>query len=139
MDTDRDVLVVDKHRAWIEEPYALVLQLEGDITGDNLRRMREMMDFIGAGQGPVVIMQDLSKAGAFTAAARKGIMDDERTKRVKTVICIGASFQMRVFITMITKALKIVDPRVALTLFAKEETEAREMLAAERKRLQQQA
>jgi hypothetical protein len=139
METERDIVVIDKHRAWIEEPFTHVSQLEGDITGDNMGRILEMMEFIGGGQGPIIIMQDLSKAGAFTAAARKNIMNDPNNYRVRVVICIGASFQMRVFITMIAKATKFVDPRLATTLFAKNDSEAREMLAAERKRLQQQA
>lgn len=136
MTTERDIVSIDQHRVWIEEPYALVCHIEGDMTEDSLRRMRDLLDFVGGGQGPVIIMQDLSKAGAFTAGARKGIMGDKRTQRVETVICIGASFQMRVFMGMIAKASKIVYPRMAAVLFAKDETEAREILAAERRRLQ---
>lgn len=135
-DKERDIINIDRHRVWIEEPGTLVCHIDGDVTGDNLRKMREMLDFIGEGKGPIIIMQDLSKAGAFTAAARKGIMDDKRTLRVKTVICIGASFQMRVFMSMITKALKFVYPEASLVLFAKDETEGREILARERIRLQ---
>jgi len=137
MEAERDVILIDQHKAWIEEPYALILRINGEITGVNLRRMLELMDYIGGGQGPVVIVQDLSKSGAFTAPARKGIMEDERAKRVVTVISIGASFQLRVFITMIGKAMKIVDPKVAATLFAKNDAEAWEMLAIEQERLRQ--
>ena len=136
MTTERDIIRIGQHRVWIEEPYALVCQIEGDMTEQDLRRMREVLDFIGGGQGRVIIMQDLSKAGAFTAGARKGIMDDKRTERVETVICIGASFQMRVFMGMITKASKLVYPRMATVMFAKDETEARGILEAERQRLQ---
>ena len=139
MEAGNDVVSIDRHRAWIEEPNTLMINVEGDVTGDNMRQMRDMTDFIGAGNGPVIIMQDLSKAGAFTAAARKEILDDERTKRVKSVICIGASFRMRVFMTMITKALKLVNPVIPMTLFAKDEAEARNILAAERARFEKES
>jgi len=139
MEAQNDVVDIGRHRAWIEEPYALMVNVDGDITGDHMRQMRDMTDFIGAGSGPVFIVQDLTKAGAFTAAARKEIIDDERTKRVKTVICIGASFQMRVFMTMITKALKLVNPVMPTTLFANDEAEARTILATERKRFERES
>lgn len=134
MAEERDIVTIDRHRVWIEEPYALVLQCEGDITGDNFHRMREMMDYIGNGQGPIIIVQDLSQAGAFSVTARKGMMADERTRRVRSVICIGASFQMRVFLTMIAKATKLVNPIPVTVLFAKNDAESREFLAAERTR-----
>jgi hypothetical protein len=137
METDRDIVAIDGHRAWIEQPDALLVQLSGDMTGENMGKLHEMMDRMGDGQGPVIIMQDLSKAGAFTAAARKGIMANKRTHRITSVICIGASFQMRVFMTMISKALKFLNPMVSRTLFAKDEAEGRELLAAERERLKQ--
>ena len=137
MEVKGDVVNIDGHRAWIEEPYALVSHIEGELTDDHMGRMRDMMDFIGGGQGPVVIVQDLSKAGEFTSAARKGVLKDERSKRITTVICIGASFQTRVFVTMIGKAMKLVNPKITTTLFAKNDAEAREMLAAERERLKE--
>lgn len=137
MKIERDVVAIDRHRLWIEEPYALMIEVNGDLEGESFRRMRDVMAIVGGGEGPVVIVQDLSKAGAFTASARKGIMDDPRTKRVVAVICIGASFQMRVFMGMITKALKIVNPNAVKVVFAKDEAEGRAMLEAERKTLSQ--
>lgn len=135
MKAERDVVVIDRHRAWVEEPYALVMQLDGDIKGDHQAKLLDMLDFVGGGEGPIVIMQDLSAAGAFTAAARKAIIDDPRTVRVATVICIGANFQMRVLLTMILKGIKFVKPRVPVISFARDEAEARELLASERERL----
>lgn len=135
MSAERDIVTIDQHRVWIEEPYALVCQLEGDITESALKRMRDVLEFVGGGRTPVIIVQDLSRAGAFTAGARKGIMDDPRTRRVESVICIGASFQMRVFMSMITKALKLVNPRIPRVLFTKDEAEGRAVLAVEREQL----
>lgn len=136
MSVEPSVIAIDQHRVWIEEPFTLVCQLDGDVTGDNLRQMRDQLDFIGGGRGPVIVMQNLSKATSFSAAARKGILDDKRTVRVVAVICIAASFQMRVIMTMIVKAMKLIDTPVPSMLFADNETKAREILAQERARLQ---
>jgi actin-related protein len=107
--------------------------------GEQLKRMREMIDYVGDGQGPVIIVQELSGAGAFTAGARRGIIEDSRTDRIKSVICIGASFQMRVFMGMIINALKTFRPNFPVMLFARNPQEGQEILAAERKRLQTKA
>ena len=136
MSVEPRVITIDQHRVWIEEPFTLVCQLNGDVTGDNLRQMRDQLDFIGGGRGPVIVMQNLSRATSFSAAARKGILDDKRTVRVVAVICIAASFQMRVIMTMIVKAMKLIDTPVPSMLFADNETKAREILAQERARLQ---
>lgn len=136
MSVEPRVITTDQHRVWIEEPFTLVCQLNGDVTGDNLRQMRDQLDFIGGGRGPVIVMQNLSRATSFSAAARKGILDDKRTVRVVAVICIAASFQMRVIMTMIVKAMKLIDSPVPSMLFADNETKAREILAQERARLQ---
>lgn len=136
MSVEPRVITTDQHRVWIEEPFTLVCQLDGDVTGDNLREMRNQLDFIGGGRGPVIVMQNMSKATSFSAAARKGILDDKRTARVASVICIAASFQMRVLMTMMTKAMKLIDTPMPNMLFADNETKAREILAQERARLQ---
>lgn len=136
MSVEPRVITTDQHRVWIEEPFTLVCQLNGDVTGDNLRQMRDQLDFLGGGRGPVIVMQNLSRATSFSAAARKGILDDKRTVRVVAVICIAASFQMRVIMTMIVKAMKLIDSPVPSMLFADNETKAREILAQERARLQ---
>lgn len=139
MEAEPNIVSIDQHRVWIEEPYALVVELRGDISGEHLRRMRELLDYIGDGNGPIIIMQNLSNGGAFTGAARKEILDDRRTDRVQTVICIGASFQMRVFMGMISKALKFVRPSAPLIVFVQDENEGRKILASERSRLSRES
>jgi hypothetical protein len=136
MEAERDVVSIGNHRVWIEEPYALVFQMDGDVTGEQMAKMIDMIDVIGGGEGPVIIMQDLSKARAFTGAARKAIMTDKRTDRVVRVICISTSFQMRVILTMIAKTVGTIDPRASRTKFAKDEAEGRALLAAEREWVQ---
>ncbi|HMY21806.1 MAG TPA: hypothetical protein PKA58_36030 [Polyangium sp.] len=136
MAIEREIIAISQHKVWIDEPFTLVCDLNGEVTGDDLRRMREVLDYVGAGNGPIIVMQNLSKATSFSSAARKGILDDERTRRVVSVICIAASFQMRVIMTMIMKAMKLIDTPVPNMLFADNETKARELLAQERARLQ---
>jgi hypothetical protein len=133
---ERDVVIISNHRAWIEEPYALVFEADGDVTGEHMTKMLDMLDIIGGGEGPVIILQDLSKCGAFTGAARKAIMEDPRTNRVTAVICINASFQMRVILTMIAKTIGVISSRASRTKLAKDQAEGRALLAAERERLQ---
>jgi hypothetical protein len=136
MAIEREIIAISQHQVWIDEPFTLVCDLNGEVTGDDLRQMREVLDYVGAGNGPIIVMQNLSKATSFSSAARKGILDDERTRRVVSVICIAASFQMRVIMTMIMKAMKLIDTPVPNMLFADNETKARELLAQERARLQ---
>lgn len=139
MTVERDIVIVGRHRVWIEEPYALMLEAHGHLAGDDLSQMRLLMDRIGDGQGPILIVQNLADAGEFQASARRGIMEDKRTERIDAVISFGANFHMRVFIGMIAKAVRLVSRRVPRTLFAANEAEARTILATERERLHQRA
>ena len=69
MAIEREIIAISQHQVWIDEPFTLVCDLNGEVTGDDLRQMREVLDYVGAGNGPIIVMQNLSKATSFSSAS----------------------------------------------------------------------
>jgi len=124
-----------QHSLWREDPFAVFLDLVGDVTAQHIQDFLEVVEQAGKGEGPVIIVQDLSKVGSFSSGARKTIAGDARAARVASVICIGASFQLRVTMTMLDKTLWFMKKTTATATFANDIAAAREILESERRRL----
>lgn len=138
MEAEGKILSFGAHRLWLDPPDAIFMDLHGDVTEANIKDFLVLVDQLGGGVGPVILIQDLTKVGTFTSAARKAIADDPRSEQICSVICVGASFQTRVIITMIEKAGKLLNRKLAATCFASDEADARRILALERASLAKQ-
>lgn len=126
--------MVGLHWAKLEQPDTIFVEINGDISAEDIRGLLVHVARLGDGEGPVYFVQDLSKLGSFRAAARTEIAKDPRTARVAVVVCIGASFHVRVIMSMIDRALKFVRPTTPLILFATDMAEARALVAAEKQK-----
>lgn len=135
MQAEPQIETYGRHLLWIEEPDTVFMDLDGDITSENILDFLAPVARLGEAGRPVILVQDLSKVGSFTAGARKAITDDLRSSHIKLVISVGASFQLRVVLSMINKTARMLNRELAETVFAKDLAEARAMLPAERARL----
>lgn len=135
MKTERKIFSFAAHKVWLEPPDAIFMDLDGDVTEANIKDFLVLVDQLGGGVGPVILIQDLRKAGTFSSGARKAIANDPRSGQIRSVICVGASFQMRVIMTMIEKAGKLLNRKLWAMCFASDEADGRRLLALERARL----
>ena len=136
MGTERAVVLVGKHRAWIEEPFVAFMDFNGDITGEEILGFLAVVESVGGGAGPVIIVQYMANAGAFTSAARKTIANDPRSARIETAVAVNATFQMRVLLKMIEKTNWLLNKMTVVHVFFDSTDATMQFLAAERPKLQ---
>ncbi len=136
MGTESTVVLVGKHEVRVEEPYVVFMNFNGEITGENILGFLAAVESVGGGEGPVVIVQYMANAGAFTADARKTIANDPRTGRIETAVAVNATFQMRVLLTMIEKTNWLLRKMAVVHVFVDSKEEVMQFLASERLRLQ---
>lgn len=135
MATEPYVVTISRHRLWIEEPHTLVVKADGDMSVEDVRGIALLLHKIGRGDDPVILLQDMTKAGAFPASAREVLMREPQAHRVAVVISYGANFHVRVILTMLARALGWIRRDMPRMIFAANEAEARVILEAERERL----
>lgn len=138
MEAEGKIFSFGAHKLRLDPPDVIFMDLIGDVTEANIKDFLVLVDQLGGGVGPVILIQDLTKVGTFTSGARKAIADDPRSEQIRSVICMGASFQTRVIITMIEKAGRLLNRKLATTCFASDEADLRRILALERARLAKQ-
>ena len=138
MAIEHDIVRIGRHRLWIEEPYTLVIMADGDMNVDDARSMALLASKIGQGNGPIIILQDMTKAGGFPASARELVIREPQAQRLAAVISYGASFHLRVILTMIVRAMGWIRRDMLRMSFAVNEAEARSVLETERERLRMQ-
>ena len=139
MATEHDIVRILRHRLWIEEPYTLVIKADGDMDVDGARQIADLLDKVGQGQGPIIILQDMTKAGGFPAQAREIVTRDERSRRIEVVISFGVNFHLRMILTMLGRAMGWLRRYVPRMIFAANEAEARAILETEREKFRQQS
>lgn len=135
MGRERAVVLVGKHRAWIEEPYVVFMDFNGEITGEDIQGFLAVVEKVGGGAGPVIIVQYMANSGAFTAAARKAIANDPQTARIKIAVAVNASFHSRILLKMIEKANWLLRQMPVSHVFVDSEEEAAQFIASERPRM----
>lgn len=134
----RDVVTINRHKVWIEEPYAIMVIACGDLTEADTDQLAVVMDRVGGGNGPIIFVQDMSNAGGFTVSMRQRFIRDPRVKRITDLISYGTNFSMRVFIGLVIRALKAFNRTVPAIHFVEDEAAARQALTARRERLQRE-
>lgn len=136
MSIERADISVGKHRAWIEEPYVAFMDFNGDITGEDILGFLAVVESVGGGAGPVIIVQYMANSGAFTASARKTIANDPRSARIETAVAVNATFQSRILLKMIEKTNLLIGKMTVVHVFVDSKDEAMRFLASERPKLQ---
>lgn len=127
-----------EHRSFVrfEPPDLCVSAFIGDTDAAEMRHMNEELRRLTEGLDHVFLLLDQTRAGSVTAEARK--LGVEGTKGIPVVeaAAFGASFQVRVVITLVVRVLKLLrgEKRELIHFFATE-AEARAYLAERRRAL----
>lgn len=125
---------VGPHRIIFEASEITRVVWTGVSTAEHIQQLYDLTDaHFGAGK-PFYAIVDLTRLTEATAASRKAAAAEIRTKNVKALAYVGASFHMRVVMTMFNKAMGVINPEATAPVrFCNDLKEAREWLAAQRK------
>jgi hypothetical protein len=81
---------------------------------------------------PMYIMRDTRHGGLLNAQTRARVVKVVDPGRIVAIVSYGASFQQRVIVTMLTKALRAFKRTAPIIAFVDSETEARAWIVAHR-------
>ncbi len=124
-----------------EPPDLCIGTFVGDITPEDMAAMFDDLRRFSRGRPHVLTLADLTRCGTLSAAARKAAADAGKGLPVRGAAVVGASFQMRMFATLMTRALNLFngasDTYNPLRFFDTE-AEARAWLAERRRSVSQE-
>jgi hypothetical protein len=106
-----------------EPPDILVITTVGDIEEEDVMAMLADMHDLGRGSSPVFILADVSRLSRISAAARTASTTGQPSTGTGALALVGASFQQRVVVTLISKAFALLRKR-RMTPMACFQTEA---------------
>jgi hypothetical protein len=123
-----------RNRVRFEPPDLVIEELRGDVTGEDMTQVLDASkEWLDTGRD-IYFLVDLSEAGTLSREAR----DVVRTKRVRPNIrgaaLFGASFQVRVVSSLVTRTLFLLDKVSYEIKFLDTEAEARAWIATLRKK-----
>ncbi|WP_437314872.1 STAS/SEC14 domain-containing protein [Sorangium sp. So ce385] len=110
----------------------LYIALHGDMSEDMMRAMMAALRRTVEGGREVLVLGDLRRAGVIPALARKMAAEEMRTARLDAAAAVGASFSVRVVVTLVTKGVQLLTGRPYPLEFFDSESEARAWLLAQR-------
>lgn len=129
---DGESLCVNAHRVRVTRPDTIQIWWNGHCNREDFAAI---LDFVHRelGDRPQFVIAYLSELKSVDPDARKFSAKDPRNKNVIRIAMVGASFHMRVIMTLVTTALEIFyrDQR-GKTRFWDTEQEAFDWIAAER-------
>ncbi|XXX78205.1 STAS/SEC14 domain-containing protein [Sorangium sp. So ce134] len=116
-----------------EEPDGILrVALHGDLTEDRARAAVGAVRRMAESGRDVLVLADVRHMGSVPASARKVSAEEMRTARVDAVAILGASFSVRVVLTLLTKGVHILTGQLYPQQFFDTEGEARAWLLARR-------
>lgn len=119
-----------------EPPDICVAVFVGDIDGVVMRRMNEELKRAAEGRDHIFFLIDQTRAGSVNAEARRLGVEGARGINILAGAVFGASFHMRVVMTLIVRVLRLVQNQQGnLLQFFATEAEARAYLTERRRAL----
>jgi hypothetical protein len=124
----------------IEPPDVCLWRLVGPVSADTMRELYEVQWQFSQGKPYLLVLVDLSRVGPVSREARKVSAEGPRngqTMPVRGTAVFGASFHVRVLMTLVTKALRVMYPETAAdnpTAYFETEADARAWLDERRRR-----
>ncbi|XXX78207.1 STAS/SEC14 domain-containing protein [Sorangium sp. So ce134] len=116
-----------------EEPDGILrVALRGDLTEDRARAVIGALRRMAEGGRDVLVLADARHMGSIPASARKVSAEEMRTARIDAVAIIGASFSMRVVLTLVAKGVHLLTGQLYPQQLFDTEEEARAWLLAQR-------
>jgi len=118
---------VGPHRAHIEEPDVLIVQLNGPTDLEHARGLVEVYQEVGTRQPMFAVLK--VKGSPVDAAARKYFSQHLRSEWYHAIIFVGAGMVERAMGKAMTVALYFAGRWTAEFLYADTEEQARELIA----------
>ncbi|MGK4002498.1 STAS/SEC14 domain-containing protein [Sorangium sp. So ce1036] len=121
-----------------EEPDGILrMELRGDASEDMMREMAAVFRRMAESGREILFLVDLRRVGAIPASVRKVAAEEMRSARVDSAALVGASFSVRVLVTLTTKGVQLVTGKSYPLEFFEAEREARAWLLAQRDALRE--
>lgn len=123
---------VGLHRFRFEPPDVLFMHFEGPI------QVAEFHEFYAAAlklnsDGRIYLVRDARHGGLLDAKVRTAVIKNVDPERVAAIVSYGSSFQLRVIVTMLIKAMRTFRKSAPPVIFVDSEDEARAWIATHRK------
>ncbi|WP_437809326.1 STAS/SEC14 domain-containing protein [Sorangium sp. So ce1078] len=116
-----------------EEPDGILcVALHGDMSEETMRAMMAALRRVAESSREVLVLGDLRRAGTIPAPARKVAAEVMHTARLDVAAAVGASFSVRVVVTLTTKGVQLLTGRSYPLAYFDSESEARAWLLAQR-------
>ncbi|WP_437327514.1 STAS/SEC14 domain-containing protein [Sorangium sp. So ce381] len=106
--------------------------VHGEVTEDRVRAILGAIRRVAESGRDVLVLADARHMGPVSAPARKAVTEEMRGARVDAVALIGASFSMRVVVTLLAKGVQMLTGRHYPQQFFDTEGEAHTWLLARR-------
>jgi hypothetical protein len=120
------------HRFRFEPPDVLFMHFEGPVQA------AEFHEFYATAlklkpEGQIFLVRDARHGGLLDSKMRTAVINTADPERLAAIITYGSSFQLRVVVTMLAKAMRVIRKSVPLVVFVDSEDDARAWIATHRK------
>ncbi|WP_437611016.1 STAS/SEC14 domain-containing protein [Sorangium sp. So ce834] len=116
-----------------DEPDGILrVAVHGDLTDDRARAVIGVLRRAAHDGRDVLVLADVRHTGSIPASARRISAEEMRTARIDAVAIVGASFPLRVVVTLLAKGVHILTGQLYPQQFFDTEGEARAWLLAQR-------
>jgi hypothetical protein len=120
----------------LEPPDVCFAAFVGDIDASVMRRMNEELWRVAHEKPYIFLLLDHSRTGSVSSEARKLAAEGTRNLRVVGVASFGASFPVRVVVSLLARAHAFFRKETAMDLhFFRDEAEARAWIEERRRAL----
>lgn len=122
---------IGPHRLRFEPPDVLYMYFEGSVDVAHFHEFYALATTL-IPQNPIYIVRDTHGGGLLNAKTRSAVINTVDPTRVAAIISYGSSFQLRVIVTMLLKAMRTFKRSAPQAIFVDSEEEARAWIAANR-------
>jgi hypothetical protein len=131
--SNKELLHIGPHTAWIEPPDIMASHWRGEISPDQVLAMYDEIEKLAAMSPNVFLLNIVRHATVPSLETRRVFSMDPRAQCIRGVAVVGASFHLRVIATMLMNAAGLVGrgPRMQSTFVATED-EGRKWIATKR-------
>ncbi|MDI3286742.1 STAS/SEC14 domain-containing protein [Polyangium sp. 15x6] len=130
-DAPRIFRIGSAHRVTFEPPDLVVVSWDGPIEADDMVAVFDVLEEVSGGR-QVLLLCDVSRTPGPTVQARHLAANDRRMMLMGPLAMVGTNFQVRVVVSMLETAARLVQGKTSPTAFFDDEASARAWLAAQR-------
>lgn len=124
---------VGPHRFRIEPPDVVHVKLNGDVELEHIRVLYASVNEL-PDPSRAYLLRDARRVGEIKPKAREYLAKPGKKNDVAAVVNYGSSFQARVLLSMVMKAVRIFRPSAPRLVFFETESQARAWIEADRGR-----